>query len=160
MVRYVKKCVVSGCNDDKSHRHRFPNPKKFNNLFLKWVNICENSNLRDLSPSKIYSNYRVCHTHFQKTDVTTNMYLHKGITVPTQNLPAPSSTEPILFTNSTSSTVTSSYKLSIMKDDCPSTSKKRRLLSNGTQALSHWANFLIVLFANDIIFAFAFSHST
>jgi hypothetical protein len=86
MVRY-RKCAVTGCKDKNSTRHRFPNPKKYQELFRKWVEACYNPALRKLDPANIYNSHRVCHIHFSPEYHASNMYLRKGLATPSLNLP-------------------------------------------------------------------------
>nr|CAI5847354.1 unnamed protein product [Callosobruchus analis] len=81
-------CAVKGCKCYVSVGHKFPNPRKFNRLFQKWINSTGNEALAGLEPITVYNNCRVCHRHFAEDDTHTNNRLKKGV-VPSLNLPVP-----------------------------------------------------------------------
>lgn len=80
-------CAVKGCDDRTSPRHRFPHPEKYGKRFQEWVRICNNPVLAKEDPLFIYRSYRVCHIHFRKEDIASNMLLNKTA-VPNQHLTA------------------------------------------------------------------------
>lgn len=86
MARY-RSCSIRGCEDKRSSRHSFPNPKKFPQLFEQWLLACDNHNLNDLSPQAIYLTKKICHLHFNKSDILSSDMLLKKNAVPTLNLP-------------------------------------------------------------------------
>jgi hypothetical protein len=84
---WARKCAVLGCENENSHRHRFPQPDKYVDLYKRWVEACGNPILHQRNPHEVYRSYRVCHAHFTSKDISSNMYLKKGVSVPTCNLP-------------------------------------------------------------------------
>ncbi|CAH0549639.1 unnamed protein product [Brassicogethes aeneus] len=93
-----KKCAVIGCDDKDSHRHRFPNPKKSEDLFKKWIDLSGRLSFHSLNPELVYRSRRVCHRHFREEDRATNMYLKNG-TIPMLHLPANPATFNIMGAN-------------------------------------------------------------
>lgn len=85
MSRY-RKCSVKDCEDERSHRHLFPNPKKFPELFRKWIDICANDDLLKMDVETVYRAKRICHVHFTRNDISSNMFLKKGV-IPSLQLP-------------------------------------------------------------------------
>lgn len=87
-TNYVS-CAVPGCDDKNSSRHRFPNPEKDQHRFLEWIRLIKNEKLIKLSstdPGKVYRNHRICHSHFTKDDILSNIYLKRTV-LPSQRLP-------------------------------------------------------------------------
>ncbi|XP_071052895.1 uncharacterized protein [Onthophagus taurus] len=87
MSKYVG-CAINGCLDIKSSRHRFPNPHKQPERFKKWIIVSGNAMLFELDPDKVYSNRRVCHVHFQESDITSNQFIARD-SIPSLRLPQP-----------------------------------------------------------------------
>lgn len=81
-----RNCAVPSCNDKFSTRHRFPNPGNSMQRYQEWLRLCGNSALAALDPELVYRSYRVCHIHFKKDDMASNMYLQKTA-VPSLHLP-------------------------------------------------------------------------
>lgn len=85
-MRY-RPCSVEGCEDKTSSRHNFPKPGVYPEIFKRWVKACGNKELAELSAEEIHKKKKVCHIHFTKNDITSNIYLKKDA-YPTVNLPA------------------------------------------------------------------------
>ncbi|KAI4458088.1 thap domain [Holotrichia oblita] len=88
----VHVCCVRGCEDKQSTRHRFPNPTKNTFLYNTCLTLAGNESLLTKNPEDVYKNHRVCHIHFRKEDISSNMYLKKD-TFPSLFLPRESTTE-------------------------------------------------------------------
>ncbi|KAJ8911914.1 hypothetical protein NQ315_014689, partial [Exocentrus adspersus] len=101
-------CAVAGCWElygGKSSKHRFPNPKKFPELFQKWIEICENPEFNYKTHEEIYNTCRVCSKHFTANDFQENNILKRtavphvnvaasqGTSSGKENRPVPSHTE-------------------------------------------------------------------
>ncbi|CAH0548844.1 unnamed protein product [Brassicogethes aeneus] len=65
-------CAVNSCWGSKESKHSFPNPSKNLDLFNKWVKLCANKRLLEMTPQKIYTNCRVCAKHFTLKDFLRN----------------------------------------------------------------------------------------
>ncbi|XP_018574894.1 uncharacterized protein LOC108913758 [Anoplophora glabripennis] len=86
MVRY-RSCSIRGCEDECSSRHSFPNPKKYPLLFEQWLLACDDHDLNHISPETIYRTKKICHLHFQNSDIISSALLLKKDAVPSVNLP-------------------------------------------------------------------------
>lgn len=71
-------CSVYDCEDKLSSRHSFPNPDKYPEVFHKWLRACGNKELLRLSSQAIYKSRKVCHIHFNRGDIKSNMFLKEG----------------------------------------------------------------------------------
>ncbi|KAK5646350.1 hypothetical protein RI129_004929 [Pyrocoelia pectoralis] len=71
-------CAVENCWKSTASKHVFPNPAKNMALFKKWVKLCGNERLYDMTPNKIFTNCRVCRNHFEDTDFLANNRLNRG----------------------------------------------------------------------------------
>lgn len=80
------KCVVPNCEDKSSTRHRLPNPAKSLLPFNEWLEAIGRNEIKTMDPFRVYKNFRICHRHFAKEYLGTNMYL-KPSAVPTLFLP-------------------------------------------------------------------------
>ncbi|KAF2887009.1 hypothetical protein ILUMI_19164, partial [Ignelater luminosus] len=79
-------CAIEGCWGSKESKHRFPNPQKDMTLFNKWMTLCGNERLSEITPEKVYNNYRICKLHFTNEDFIANNKLNKQA-YPSKNLP-------------------------------------------------------------------------
>lgn len=70
-------CVIVGCIDKYSKRHRFPNPAKERKRFEIWLDILKNPALKMEDCCKIYNNRKICHVHFLPSDFQANQVLRK-----------------------------------------------------------------------------------
>lgn len=85
-------CSVPECEDRFSSKHRFPNPAKNIERFLKWIELVSNPKLFEMDKKQVYDSYKVCHKHFAPDDIATNMFLKKE-SLPRFHLPVTTPTE-------------------------------------------------------------------
>lgn len=81
-------CCMENCWKSEASKHRFPNPKKFRELFDQWIILTGNRRLieKGVTADKVYTSYRVCSLHFDDNAFGPNRTLKQGV-LPTLNLP-------------------------------------------------------------------------
>uniref|UniRef100_A0A0A9X8C3 THAP domain-containing protein 3 n=1 Tax=Lygus hesperus TaxID=30085 RepID=A0A0A9X8C3_LYGHE len=81
----IVKCVVPGCEDRRSPRHRFPVFDQ--ELYEEWLKRVGNVELLNLDPKYVGSNKRICSVHFSSHCRVPNSTKLKNRSLPTLQLP-------------------------------------------------------------------------